>query len=173
MSESPIELLYSAAPVQQEFHQLKVDEALFGGSAGPGKSTALRSDCLDQVLIEHERCRLKQITWGQSDGRAIYFRRTMPRLRQAIKHAKMFYGSIPNAGFKWNEQTHTGTFKSGYEVIFGHMKDSDSFMDYRSSDYARIYFDELIEFEKDQYIEMTTRCRSTDPVLSKSLKILV
>jgi hypothetical protein len=34
-----------------------------------------------------------------------------------------------------------------------------------------LLFDELIEFEKDQYEQMVTRVRSTDPVLQKLLKV--
>ena len=42
-----------ASPWGNEFHSLAVDEALGGGSAGPGKSLALLMDPSPQMVVEH------------------------------------------------------------------------------------------------------------------------
>ena len=161
---------YDPSPVQKEFHALRVDEALFGGSAGPGKSLTLLMDPLDQVVVEHERCRNGEVQWGRSTGWAIHFRRELPRLEETIKRSKLYYGDL-DQGARYDEQKHIWTFSSGYRIQFAHMKDPDSFLNYRSSQFTALYFDELVEFERDQYLEMVTRVRSTDRVLQKMLKV--
>lgn len=161
--------LYTPAPVQQEFHNLSVDEALFGGSAGPGKSLALLMDPVDQIVLEHERCRAREIQWGRSTGMAIHFRREIPRLEETITRSKSMFSALdPKA--KYDENHHKWTFSSGYRVQFAHMKDQDTFLNYRSSQVTALYFDELIEFEEEQYQQMVTRVRSTDRVLQHRLK---
>lgn len=163
-------MTYNPSPVQREFHALTADEALFGGSAGPGKSLTLLMDPLDQIVVEHQRCERGEVRWGRSTGWAIHFRREIPRLEETIKRSKIYYGDI-DPGAKWDEQKHMWTFSSGFKVQFAHMKDRDSFLNYRSAQFSWLGMDELIEFEKDQYLEMVTRVRSTDPVLQKMLRV--
>lgn len=163
-------MIYNPSPVQREFHALSVDEALFGGSAGPGKSLTLLMDPLDQVVVEHKRCDNGEVKWGRSTGWAIHFRREIPRLEETINRSKGFYLDL-DPGAKWDSQKHTWTFSSGYKVQFAHLKDQDSFLNYRSSQFTALYFDELIEFERDHYLEMVTRVRSTDPVLQRMLRV--
>lgn len=160
---------YDPSAIQQEFHALDTTEALFGGSAGPGKSLALTCDPFDQIVIEHARCERSEIGWGESVGGAIHFRREMPRLEETIFRAKLLYSQL-DPGWKWNERTSTGTFRSGYRTKFAHLKDQDSFLNYRSSQWTRVYLDELIEHEENHYHELVGRLRSTDPVLKYSLK---
>ena len=59
---------YQASDWQKEFHELATDEALAGGSAGPGKSMALLMDPMDQVWVEEQRCRNGDINRGESLG---------------------------------------------------------------------------------------------------------
>jgi hypothetical protein len=161
---------YDPSPVQKEFHSLGVDEALFGGSAGPGKSLTLLMEPLSQIVVEHQRCAAGELKWGRSTGRCLHFRREIPRLEESITRSKMYYPDI-DPGARWEEQKHTWTFSSGYKVQFAHMKDADSFMNFRSIQCTMLLFDELIEFERDHYDQMVTRVRSTDPVLRKMLKV--
>lgn len=162
---------YDPTPVQKEFHALSCDEALFGGSAGSGKSLVLLMDILPQVMVEHNRCKTGELKWGRSTGVAIHFRRELPRLEETIARAKAVYYDIDPSAPGWNENSHTFTFSSGYKAKFAHMKDSDSYLNYRSSQFTYLAFDEVIEFEENQYLEMVSRVRSTDPVLIKMLKV--
>jgi hypothetical protein len=165
-----VAMQYDPAPRQREFHALTTTEALFGGSAGPGKSIALTCDPFEQIIVEHERCKAREIQWGQSTGMAIHFRREMPRLEETIFRAKILFGKLDPA-FKFRDNDHAGQFSSGYRFRFAHLKDSDSFLNYRSAQATHLAFDELIEFEADQYHELVGRCRSTDPVLKTMLKV--
>lgn len=161
---------YDPAPIQREFHALTTTEALFGGAAGPGKSLALTCDPFDQIIVEHERCKAREIRWGESSGMAIHFRREIPRLEETIFRAKVLYSKL-DPSFKYRDNENAGKFSSGYRVRFAHMKDQDSFLNHRSSQFSRVYFDELSEFESDHYHELVGRCRSTDPVLRHMLKV--
>ncbi len=53
MREEP---LYKPSPWGQKFHSLSVDEALGAGSAGPGKTTVLLADPMEQIVTEAARC---------------------------------------------------------------------------------------------------------------------
>lgn len=165
---------YSPSLWQKEFHALDQDEALGGGSAGPGKSLALLMDPMEQVVVEHERCRSGEVKWGESIGWAMHMRREFPRLAQTIARSKLLFPQVdPEA--RWYEQgvhSHTWIFRSGFRYQFGHLKDNDSFLNYRSAEFTHLGIDEIGEIDsKDVYDEMVLRVRSTDPVLSKMLKV--
>jgi hypothetical protein len=164
-------MIYAPSAWGREFHSLDVNEAMGGGSAGPGKSLVLLHDPLPQAVVEHERCRVGEIKWGESTGWAMHMRRELPRLQQTMDRAFRLFPSIwPDA--KWNSQLHMWTLPSGYKFQFGHLKDNDSFLNYRSSEYTHLGIDEIGELDsKDVYDEMVLRVRSTDPVLSKMLKV--
>lgn len=164
---------YDPSPWGREFHALDVDEALGGGSAGPGKSLALLMDPIEQVVIEHERCKAGEIPWGQSRGWAMHMRREMPRLEQTIHRSKMLFQQV-DPGAKYQDTNHKWTFSSGFQYQFGHLKDRDSFLNYRSSEFTHLGIDEIGEIEhKDIYDELVLRVRTTDPVLSRMRKVRV
>ena len=172
MSE-PEDIIYSPSKVQQEFHLLDCFEALYGGTAGCGKSVALLGDAfISQIYGEHERWvnAKRNKRYFQSVGWAIYFRRTFPMLEQAItifdRMARKFDKNV-----RYDGKTYTYTFSCGYRFQFGHMKDPDSWRIYDSGNYSAIYLDELIQFEKQQYDGIRGRIRSGDPILRKKLRI--
>jgi hypothetical protein len=169
-----IENIYTPSKWGEEYHSLQVWEALGAGSAGPGKSTVLRAEPLVQAKVEHERCLYKEhphhMNWGDSVGWALYMRRTRPRQEQNISIAHRLYKAVdPDVG--WNEKKGIFTFKSGYKVQFGACMDPDDWMQYYSSEYTLILFDELVEFLEEQFVQITGRCRTSDPVLKPMLKI--
>lgn len=161
---------YKPSAWQAEFHAMPVDEGLGGGSVGPGKSMALVNDANDQIVIEAERARAGEIR--RSKGWALHLRRELPMLRQTIARSKQLFPVLdPSA--KYSENDHTWTFhSSGYQYEFGHLKDPDSYLKYRSNEYTWLGFDELVEIpSKDIYDELVTRVRTSDPVLQKMLKV--
>lgn len=162
---------YQASIWQKEFHELATDEALAGGSAGPGKSLALLMDPMDQVWVEEQRCRAGEITRGESLGWAIHLRREFPRLQQTIHRSKLLFPKVdPNV--KWIESDHMWRFSSGYKYQFGHLKDNDSFLNYRSNEYTWLGIDEVGEIEhKDIYDDLCLRVRTTDPVLARTKRV--
>ena len=168
------EAIYSPSKWGEEYHALKVYEALGAGSAGPGKSTVLRAEPLEQIYIEHARCANRDhphhMAWGDSIGWALYMRRTRPRLEQTISLMQRLYKAV-DPSVEWNEKKGIFTFKTGYKVQCGACMDPDDWMQYMSSEFTLILFDELVEFLEEQYIQITGRLRTTDPVLKHMLKV--
>lgn len=160
--------LYSPSPVQQEFHALTLFEAFYGGSAGPGKSAALRADPIQCGLVpfEHERCRRREIAWGSSRAVVLNLRRVMSSHHESFMRALELY-TAADPGFRYTDQKNriVGRFSSGLTVIWGHLNDGNAYMAHRSFEYVAIYWDELPEFEKESYDQMLSRIRTSDPAL--------
>jgi len=91
-------------------------------------------------------------------------------LDQTITRSHRFFPRL-DPGAKWDAQHTTWTFSSGYKYQFGHCRDSNSYEQYMSAEFSHLGVDELIQMEEDQYDNIAARVRSTDPVLSKMLKI--
>ncbi len=157
------------------YHALKVTEALGAGAAGPGKTTVLIHDPLSQVAVEHKRLTLpRNHPWylekGASVGWALHLRRTGNTLDQTIARTHKIFPRI-DPGARWNGEKQTWTFTSGYHYQFGHCKDPNSWENFMSNEYTHLAFDELTQFNREQYDQITTRVRSSDPVLASLLAI--
>lgn len=174
--------LYTASAWQQKFHNLTVDEALGAGAAGPGKSLALLCDIIPRIQREHYRClagsnQADQIPepfravcvehplkFGNSEGWAIHFRRTRPMLNQTIARSRRIFGAL-DPGASFNAEDTTWSFSSGYRYTFGHCKNPGDWDIYLSNQYDWMGFDELSQFQQEQYDQLTLRVRSSDPLL--------
>ncbi len=149
---------------QTRFMQWDGRYALYGGAANSGKSQVLLFDPFRQIQVEQERVNRGEIQ--QSTGRAIFFRRTMPELREMMDRAQRFFDPL---GAKWHEQTKTWTFPCGFKYMFGQMEESSDWIKYYGFEFTEILFDELTTFTEEQFEQMDTRLRSSDPVLKKML----
>lgn len=174
MSEQPIHQLYQPSAWGATYHSLPHNEALGGGSAGPGKTQCLLMDPVHRIFGEHERCRDHEhkfpLEWGASSGRALFLRRTYPMLADVIKRAQRLFRAI-DPSVKWNENKSTFTFKSGYIYQFGHCHDKNDWENYLGFEFDWIGWDEVITFEEEQYDQVNSRLRSFDPALRTMLKI--
>lgn len=172
--------LYVPSPWQTLFHNAcnpdgtQINEVLGAGAAGPGKTESLLHDPLFQVKVEHER----QVnpdhpfykTPGTSVGWALHIRREVKRLENTIARSHRIFPAI-DAGARWNSQNTTWTFSSGYRLQFGHCKDPHDWIQYQGTEFTHIAFDELVEFEKEQYVQVCSRLRTTDKVLKHMLRV--
>lgn len=138
-----------------------VDEILFGGQAGGAKSEGLLQFCL-----------LRRLQCQGSVG--IAFRRTYKDLdKSLIRKTKMpQYGINPENGqrmllrpawteygAKWNEEKKLWAFPNGSIQEFGYIDKDDDLMNYYSSEYDDLVFDELTHFEFEWYERMKARLR--------------
>jgi len=132
---------------QEAFHASYVDELFYGGQAGGGKSESGLIEALRYVHVPGYR--------------AMLFRRTFPELAQQdglIDRSKSLY---PEAKGTYNKSDHLWTFPSGATIGFGHMEHVDDRYKYKSAQFAYIFFDELTTFEREQYMYLFSRCRTT------------
>jgi hypothetical protein len=180
-------VIYEPSKWGQTFHELRdsrgevINELLGAGAAGPGKSMVLLMDPISKVIIEDKRTKLPQSDrlWippatehapGGSRGWALHLRRTRPMLEQTIARShRMFKAFDPGA--KWDQSKTLWTFSCGYRIQFGHCKDPNDWEQYMSNEYDHICYDELVQFDEEQYDQINTRLRSSDPVLATLLKI--
>jgi len=151
-------------------------------------SMVLLTDPLEQVWVEHVRCqqddkkipdafpedvkaaiKANPLRWGYSEGWALHLRRTLTRLGETIERAHRMFPLI-DPDVDWKEKSSTFTFSSGFKYQFGHCKDRNDHNNYLGQQYTHIGFDELIEFNKDQYDFICARNRTGDRVLRLMLK---
>lgn len=132
-------------PVQQVFLNLSVEEALYGGAAGGGKSDALLMAAMQYVDVP-----------GYS---ALILRRTWPDLNAPgaiLDRANDWLSDTPaqktDGGRIWK-------FPSGARIQFGYLQyDKDKYK-FQSAEYQFIGFDELTHFEQTTYEYMFSRIR--------------
>lgn len=135
---------------QTKFFATKADIAIFGGSAGGGKSYAL--------LLEPLR-HLNNPNFG-----AVIFRRNTTQVRNegglwdeslmVYTHCK---GNPKESKLKWE-------FPSGMSVRFSHLEYERSVYDWQGSQIPFIGFDELTHFSQKQFWYMLSRNRSGSSV---------
>lgn len=136
-------------PKQQQFLAADdIDELLFGGAVGGGKSEALLHFMLKRRM-EHPR----------SVG--IAFRRKYPDLEKSlIPRSYKFFGKV---GAKYNSSKHFWKFPNGSVQFFGFLENDSSVYDHHSAEYDDECFDELTMFTEFQYKYLISRNRSSIP----------
>lgn len=181
--------LYQPSPWAVRFHQAQANEILGGGSAGPGKSLTLLWDPLvTQAIVEHARmtgqfldsfppwlaelCRKHPIRAGESEGHALHMRRTLPQLRENIDRSLRMFPKF-DPGAVYSREYHRWTLTTGFKFTFGHCREEDSHEDYLSNQYTHLGIDEGYQTLLKQYLELSARVRSADPVLMNLLRICI
>ncbi len=131
---------------QHNFLSSAADIAIFGGSAGGGKSYALLLEALRHT--------------GTQGFNAVVFRRTLADVRKPgslLDTSRELYGSI---GASLRSDTFTWTFGTGTTVTFGHLEHENTVLDWQGSQVALLAFDELTHFSRSQFFYMLSRNRS-------------
>lgn len=132
---------------QEAFLASPADIAIYGGAAGGGKTWAILMEGLRHI--------------ANKDFGAVYFRRTMPQIKNEgglWDESEKLY--IP-LGAKPNSSEAYWTFPSGATVSFSHLEHDKSVSAWQGSQIALICFDELTHFTKKQFWYMLSRNRST------------
>jgi predicted phage terminase large subunit-like protein len=121
-------------------------EALFGGAAGGGKSSALLMSALQYVDIP-----------GYS---AILFRRTFADLSLPGALMDRFKAWIDNHDdVHWNANSYVATFPSGARVSFGYLNNTNDYLRYKGSEFQFIGMDEVTEIRESDYRYLFSRLR--------------
>lgn len=121
-------------------------EALFGGAAGGGKSSALLMAALQYVDVPQYS--------------AILFRRTYADLAlpgAIMDRFQMWTG--PDEDVKWNANTYTATFPSGARISFGYLNNSQDYLRYKGAEFQFIGMDEVTEIREADYRYLFSRLR--------------
>lgn len=140
----------------------------YGGSAGCGKTDLLIFHQLYAVDFETQRYKRGEIR--ASKAWSIFFRRVMPNLKQPIDRALRAFPLIDPGGH-WNATDHLWTWSCGAKSQFGGMERPTDFLKYYGAEYTEIDFDELTEFEEEQYDQLDSRLRTSDPALTPYMSV--
>lgn len=133
---------------QTRFLASQADIAIYGGSAGGGKSYALLLEPLRHIHTS-------------ADFAAVIFRRTLVDVKKPgslLDTSMGIYGSI--AG-KIRLDTLEWKFPTGAKIAFGHLEHETTVLDWQGSQIALLCFDELTHFSRSQFFYMLSRNRST------------
>ena len=131
---------------QKVFLRTLTLEALFGGAAGGGKSSALLMAAMQYVDVP-----------GYS---AILFRRTYADL--ALPGALMDRFKSWIAGqddIHWNANSYVATFPSGARISFGYLNNTNDYLRYKGSEFQFIGMDEVTEIRENDYRYLFSRLR--------------
>lgn len=130
---------------QTDFLELDVDEALYGGAAGGGKSESLLVDAL--------------YDYQEPTYRALLLRRTLPELKESlIDRSQELYRPL---GGRYNITDHVWRFPSGAKVLFDSLEHENDKFKFKSKEFQFIGFDELTSFTEGQYRYLGSRLRSS------------
>lgn len=135
-----------ASLTQKVFLRCYALEALFGGAAGGGKSSALLMAALQYVDIPNYS--------------AILFRRTFADLSLPGALMDRFRTWISNYDdVHWNNNSFIATFPSGARVTFGYLNNAGDYLRYKGSEFQFIGMDEVTEIREGDYRYLFSRLR--------------
>jgi len=143
---------YRAFPRQREFHESKAKYRLFGGAAGPGKTTALLWEAIGQA---------REVAGCDT----LLLRRTFPELESSL--IAQFRRDVPRSMYEsYNSTKHVVTWKNGSTTRFGHCRNESDVYQYQGAEFLFIGIDELTHFTYKQWQFLTSRNRCPAGVYS-------
>lgn len=136
-----------------------VDELLYGGARGGGKSDFLLGDFAQDVAVGYGAA------W-----RGILFRQTYPELEELIIRSKeIFYAMFPGA--KYGEASKTWTFPTGETLKMRQLEKPADADKYQGHQYTWIGWDELGQWATNYAFKKLRAClRSAHPIPCKRIR---
>ena len=145
---------------QKVFLRTNSIEALFGGAAGGGKSSALLMAALQYVDVPNYS--------------AILFRRTFADLALPGALMDRFKTWMSNYDdVHWNANSYVATFPSGARISFGYLNNTNDYLRYKGSEFQFIGMDEVTEIREADYRYLFSRLRrpASGPLSSVPLRM--
>lgn len=122
-----------------------IDEVLYGGAGGGGKSDALLMAALQYVDVP-----------GYA---ALILRRSFAELDKPGALMTRAHEWLAGTDARWMGAKHKYVFPSGAQLQFGHLENEKAKFDYGSAEFQTICIDELTEFYEPEYTFMFSRLR--------------
>lgn len=138
-------IIETPTPKQQAFLLLDCKEAMYGGAAGPGKSSALLMAALQYVDAPGYAALILRRTYADLALPGAIMDRSHLWLQETDAH--------------WSSSDKTWTFPSGATLTFGYLANENDKYRYQSAEFQAICFDELTQFTATQYTYLFSRLR--------------
>lgn len=144
---------------QSAFVSSPIEETLFAGNRGGGKSLCLLLDFIQHV--------------GQgfgADWKGIVFRQTYPQLKEIVDMSRKWFPLIwPQSQF--NEAKLQWKFPAGEQLMFRHMHDESDYYSYHGWSVPWLGFEELTTWPTDKcYKLLFSIVRSTNPKMPRKIR---
>jgi len=147
MATDVVQEIRPQAGPQSMFLSSRADIAIYGGSAGGGKTWAILLETLRNV--------------GNSRFAAVIFRRTYPMIKAPGGLWDASMALFPLIGGQPKQSNLTWEFPNGSSIVFRHLKLDRNVYDWQGAEVPLICFDELTHFSESQFWYMMSRNRST------------
>ena len=160
---------------QELFLSCPVEEALYEGTRGPGKTDALIMDFAqhtgkDDRTDEEKAAGVSQWRGWGTEWQGILFRQTYPQLLDVIKKTKTWYPML-FPGIKWNEQKTTWEWPTGEKLRLSYGLKEDDYWNYHGHAYPWIGFEELTTWASPGFYKKMFSClRSTMPGMPRKVR---
>ena len=161
-AESSAPKIWRALPGSQTlFLTCPINEVLFDGSRGPGKTDSLLWSYAKHV--------------GKGYGRrwaGLIFRRKFKDLKDIVSRSKeWFYQTFPGARFLDSASSYYWRFPGGETLAFRQAQNEDDYWDYHGGEYPFLGFEELTTWPNLAFYDsMKSVCRSTDATMPRMIR---
>jgi hypothetical protein len=132
-------------PPQRAFLALDCEEAFYGGAAGGGKSDALLMAALQHVDVPRYAALILRKTYAD-----------LAKPGAIMDRAKDW---LAGTDAKWNDNQKTFLFPSAATLSFGYLQTANDKYNYQGAEYQFIGWDELTQFDEDDYLYLKSRLR--------------
>lgn len=139
--------IYRSLPHQTEFHLAHEPNVLMEGGRGTGKSLAIRMDAHVRALTHAGMVYL-------------VLRRTMPELRRS--HLHYIEAEMKKLGGYFNKTESVAYYPNGSKGYFAHCETEADILNFLSSQFGAIYFDELSTFSLKMFVEISSSARAPE-----------
>lgn len=141
-----IKFIRPQAGPQEAFLSTPADIAIYGGSAGGGKTWGLLLEPMRHI--------------GNPKFGAVIFRRTTVQIKNEGGLWDESMNLYPSAGGDPKEHSLTWKFRSGATISMSHLEHEKTVLNWQGSQIALLLFDELTHFSESQFFYMLSRNRS-------------
>ena len=142
---------------QTRFLQSDAFELLYGGAAGGGKSVGL-------LACAAQGC-------ARRDYAAILFRKTYKQISEpgglSQRSLEMYHslgGGYSGGDFRWR-------FPSGSQIVLRHLQHSNDKYNYQGAEYSFVGFDQIEQFDEEDYLYLFSRARSRDAKIKARIRV--
>ncbi|GAA1812684.1 phage terminase large subunit [Nesterenkonia flava] len=137
---------YTPHPMQELAHATIVDELMYGGAKGGGKSRMARAEAVKLAL--------------QVPGsRSIILRQSFKDLHRAVEtHMRK---EIPLELASYNKQDHEFVFTNGSIIELGYLSKAADLDNYQGAEYQLVILEEATQFTEEMYTFMRAQLRAS------------